>query len=141
MKTTGHIRVRLVQPGEDENVPPGSLEWTTRAGHVYRSMPSQPVPPALEPALAGIPARLAELRDVANAQVRGINANIHAAFARRRARELGEAWLAAPVHDTDETIERPPATLDDDPAPTEPTLPLETWPPSWDGVPADLLSA
>ncbi|HYJ74863.1 MAG TPA: HNH endonuclease signature motif containing protein, partial [Kineosporiaceae bacterium] len=140
LKTTGHVRVRLVQPGEDENLPPGTLEWTTRAGHVYRSVPSQPVPPALEPALAGIPARLAELRDVANAQVRDMNANIQAAFARRRARELDEAWLAAPVDDADETVERPPATVDDDPAPTEPTRPLEAWPPSWDCL-ADLLSA
>jgi hypothetical protein len=132
LKTTGHISVRLAQPGEDENVPPGTLEWTTRAGHVYRSVPSQPVPPALEPALAGIPARLAELRGVSNVQVRGLNANIHATYARRLARELDEAWLAAVPGDTDEIIERPPATIDDDPAPAEQARPLEAWTPSWD---------
>jgi hypothetical protein len=150
LKTTGQLTVRLVQPGEDENVPPGTLEWTTRAGRIYRSMPSQPVPPALEPALAGIPARLAELRSVARAEVRGLNANIYAAYARRIARELDEAWDPAGVpDDTDETIEHPPATIDDDPAPSEPPRPLEAWNPSWDGAPSrlaadglvDLLSA
>jgi hypothetical protein len=135
LKTTGHLTVRLVQSGEDENIPPGTLEWTTRAGRIYRSMPSQPVPAALEPALAGIPARLAELRQISSAQVRRLNANIYAAHARRLARELDEAWDPAGVpDDTDETIERLPATIDDDPAPSEPWRPLEAWDPSWDGA-------
>src|SRR4051794_3801505 len=133
LKTTGQLGVRLVQPGEDENIPPGTLEWTTRAGRIYRSMPSRPVPAALEPGLAAIPARLAELRSVANAQVRRLNANIYAAYSRRLARELDESWdPAGMLNDTDETIERPPATADDDPAPAEPVRPLEAWNPSWD---------
>jgi hypothetical protein len=135
LKTTGHLTVRLVQPGEDENVPPGTLEWTTKAGRIYRSLPSQPVPSALEPALAGIPARLAELRKISSAQVRRLNANIYAAYARRIAGQLDEAWDPAGVpDDTDETIERPPATIDDDPAPSEPGRPLELWDPGWDGT-------
>lgn len=138
LKTTGHLQVRLVQPGESENVPPGTLEWTTRAGRVYRSMPSQPVPPALEPALVGIPARLANKRSAARAELRDINAGLHAAYARRLARRVDEAWDAtdAPL-DTDETIERPPASIDDSPAPSDPGRPLETGP--WCGeLPGDL---
>jgi hypothetical protein len=139
LKTTGQIRVRLVQPGEDENIPPGTLEWTTRAGRIYRSMPSRPVPAALEPALAGIPALLAELRSVGKAEVRRLNANIYAAYARRLARELDEDRDPAGMPaDTDETIERVPAATDDDPAPAEPARPLEAWNPSWDETPSRL---
>ena len=128
LKTTGHLRVRLVQPGEDGNSPPGTLEWTTRAGRVYRSVPSEPVPRALEPELAGIPALLAERRLVSRIQVGWLNSRIYAAFSRRLARRLDEAFDPADVPgDTDETIERPPATIDDDPAPAEPERPLETW--------------
>ena len=51
-------------------------------------------------------------------------------------RELDEAGQPAGApDDTDETIERPPATTDDDPAPSEPVRPLEAWHPSWDGAP------
>src|SRR3954462_12640831 len=106
-------------------------------GRIYRSMPSRPVPAALEPGLAAIPARLAELRSVGNAEVRQLNANIYAAYSRRLARELDESWDPAGVpDDTDETIDRPPATADDDPAPSEPARPLEAWNPSWDEAPS-----
>ena len=47
--------------------------------------------------------------------------NIYAAYARRLACELDEARdPAGMADDTDETIDRPPATADDDPAPAEP---------------------
>ena len=133
LKTTGHITVRLVQPGEDQNAPPGTLEWRTRAGRIYRSFPSQPVPPALEETLAGFPAHLADARAESTTQVRRMNAALRAADSRRHARVLDEGRQAGgdPL-DGDETIERPPATLDDDPAPMDPGRPLEAWHPSWD---------
>jgi hypothetical protein len=135
LKTTGHLRVRLVQPGEDGNAPPGTLEWTTRAGRVYRSVPSEPVPRALEPELAGIPALLAERRLVAGNEVRWLNSRIYAAYSRRLAARLDEAFDPADApDDTDETIERAPATIDDDPAPAHPERPLETWNASWEDV-------
>jgi hypothetical protein len=123
-----------VQPGEDGNAPPGT-EWTTRAGRVYRSVPSEPVPRALEPELAGIPALLAERRLVAGNEVRWLNSRIYAAYSRRLAARLDEAFDPADApDDTDETIERAPATIDDDPAPAHPERPLETWNASWEDV-------
>jgi hypothetical protein len=93
------------------------------------------VPCALEPALAGIPARLAELRQISDVHVRRLNANIYAAYARRLARQMDEAWDPEAVpDDTDETIERPPASIDDDPAPPEPAHPLEAWDSAWDSA-------
>jgi hypothetical protein len=92
----------------------------------------------------------AELGTVANAEVRRLNADIYAAYARRLACELDEARNPAGLpDDTDETIDRPPATADDDPAPAESERSLEAWNPAWDEAPSrpgvnglvDLLSA
>lgn len=142
LKTTGHLTVRLVQPGEDDDVPPGTLEWTTRAGRIYRSMPSQPVPPALEQALIRLPAELAEHRHISHTEVRHMNRNIAAAFARHHAGLIDNARThdGAPIDtltDTDETIERPPASIDDNPAPPFPPRPLETWNPTWEHLGSD----
>jgi hypothetical protein len=71
---------------------------------------------------------LAERRLVAGNEVRWLNARIYAAYSRRLAARLDEAFDPADApDDTDETIERAPATIDDDPAPAQPERPLETW--------------
>ena len=126
LKTTGLIKVRLLQPGEDPEAPPGTLEWTTRAGLAYRRPPSLPVPPALAPALQRIPARLAGDRTADATYLRDLNHQLRAARARQHNRRLDAAAHDHPL-DADETIERPPALLEDDPAPARPARPLETW--------------
>jgi Domain of unknown function (DUF222) len=132
LRTTGLINVRLVQPGEDPDAPPGTVEWTTRAGLTYRRPPALPVPPALAAALVHVPRRLAELRRADAAQLRDLNAHLRAAQARRRNRRPDGEEPGHPL-DSDETIERPPAALDDDLAPPPPQRPLETWSEDLDG--------
>ena len=154
LKTAGLVSVRLLQPGEDPAAPPGTLEWTTRAGLRYRRTPSLPVPPALWAALPGaveLPARLVAERHERAATLRGRNDEVRAAHARRMnaSRDAhaadalaAEAGRAAAGHAgaggvlavLSETIEHPPAVLEDDPAPAAPARPLETWPREPDGL-------
>jgi hypothetical protein len=131
LRTTGLISVRLVQPGEDPQAPPGTLEWTTRAGLTYRRPPAQPVPPALAPALARVPARLAAQRRADAAELRELNARLRAAESRQYNRRVDDRAALDP-RDDEETIERPPAALDDDPAPAPAQRPLETWNETYD---------
>ena len=131
LKTAGHISVRLLQPGEDPTAPPGTVEWTTRAGFVYRRSPETPVPAALEPALTGVPAGLAARRHARAAHLRTLNADLRAAFARAHHRRLDDSVAGASV-DADETVEHPPASIDDDPAPSGPERPLEAWSDTFD---------
>jgi hypothetical protein len=130
LRTTGLITVRLLPPGEDPDAPPGTLEWTTRAGLTYRRPPTRPVPPALAPALAGVPARLAAQRHTDAAHLRDLNAAIRAAQARAHHHRLDaraqHAATGQPL-DSDETIHHPPAALDDDPAPPQPERLPEPW--------------
>ena len=178
LKTTGLVTVRMLQPGEDPDAPPGTLEWCTRAGLVYRRAPSRPLPPALEPALATLPRDLAERRREAGAELRYLNNEFAAADIRAYHRRLdadrllrhaatpvladptdqaeftGHAERAVVNHvdlvnlsdrihelrrdpqrdqpwqpdDADDTIERPPAAIDDNPTPPLPQRPLELWP-------------
>jgi Domain of unknown function (DUF222) len=131
LKTAGLISVRLLQPGEDPDAPPGTLEWTTRTGLTYRRPPSMPVPPALAPVLLRIPGRLAGERRASAAYLRDLNHELRAAQARQHNRRLDEAAQSDPL-DGDETMERPAAVLDDDPAPPRPARPLETWNDTYD---------
>jgi hypothetical protein len=130
LRTIGLIKVRLLPPGEDPHVPPGTLEWTTRAGLTYRRPPALPVPPALAPVLAGVPARLAEERHAEAAELRDLNAQIRAGQARAHNRRFDLAAaerLAGHPVDSDETIQHPPAAIDDDPAPPIPERLPEPW--------------
>jgi hypothetical protein len=142
LKTSNHLAVRLLQPGEDPTAPPGTLEWKTRAGFTYRREPSVPVPPALWSALPDawdLPARLADCRHAEAAELRAMNGDLMTAQARRvnagydaraaDARAAADAPARAALAGVlSETIEHPPAVLDDDPAPAQPVRPLETSP-------------
>ena len=93
LKTTGHLSVRLVQPGEDENVPRARWNGRRGPGRIYRSMPVTTRASRARARIGGnsrtpggAPAGLGR------AEVRGLNANIYAAYARRLARQLDEAW-------------------------------------------------
>jgi hypothetical protein len=140
LRTTGLISVRLVQPGEDPAAPPGTLEWTTCAGLTYRQAPALPVPPALAPALVRVPARLAEQRRADAAELRDLNARLRAGQARQHNRRFDDGAARDPL-DSEETIERPPAAIDDNPAPAQPQRPLETWNDTYDRVEASPCSA
>jgi hypothetical protein len=122
----GLVSVRLLQPGEDPDAPPGTIEWTTRAGLIYRRSPALPVPPALRPALVRVPAGLAQERHAEAARLRDLNARVRAAQARAHNRRLDDHATGRPPDD-DQAIEQPPAAIDDDPAPPLPQRPLETW--------------
>jgi hypothetical protein len=89
------------------------------------------VPPALASALLRVPARLAAQRRADAAELRELNARLRAAEARQYNRRLDD-WAALDPMDGEETIDRPPAALDDDPAPGQSQRPLETWSETYD---------